>query len=389
MKYILTFIFCYSFVAYAQEPVYTPMRNNYQFRGIKIDSLFLIPSFTDTTAANSSTMKNVAGAMIRTGNDFWMRNATTNGWLQNVNVGNGSSTQASFVVRVKRGNLDTILFVKNLSDSFAFKDKGFDTLKRRSDSVFRVKYGTETFQYKDSTGGGGGTDSPDRIDGTATGNVLADMDGNGITFQDVKPMRINGFDGSDLYVGNNGQSSLSSGEIKLFGSNITLTLDTNAYNIKDFNTTFVSGDTLGNITLGLSDDSSKIEISRADKTINFYTADPMIWKDKANGLKSQVKTGYGDNGIDLSAANYQIEVPGIYIIATSDVGGQISLPDAALWKGQSVQIVNTDGSTAAPLGIVGAGSIFDRGTLAAINSIDAQFMAIFYSDGTNWFGFKL
>ena len=89
MKYLLIFLMLFG-VAYAQEPTYTPMKGNYRFKGIRVDSLFLIPSFTDTTAANGTNLDAIAGAMIRCGNDFWMRNAATNSWLQNVKVGDGS-----------------------------------------------------------------------------------------------------------------------------------------------------------------------------------------------------------------------------------------------------------------------------------------------------------
>ena len=130
MKYILTLLCLVSFVAYGQEPAYTPMRLNYQFRGIKVDSLFLIPSFNDTTAANSSTMKNVAGAMIRTGNDFWMRNATTNAWLQNVNIGSGASPIVNFVNNVfKKVGTDSVFYVVAPADTFfSFRDSYIDTV---------------------------------------------------------------------------------------------------------------------------------------------------------------------------------------------------------------------------------------------------------------------
>jgi hypothetical protein len=90
MKYLLILLMICG-VAYAQEPPYTPMKGNYKFKGIKVDSLFLIPSFADTTAANSTFLDSVAGAMIRTGNDFWMRNAELTSWLQNINIGPGSN----------------------------------------------------------------------------------------------------------------------------------------------------------------------------------------------------------------------------------------------------------------------------------------------------------
>jgi len=90
MKYLLILLMICG-VAYAQEPPYTPMKGNYKFKGIKVDSLFLIPSFADTTAANATNLDSISGAFIRTGNDFWMRNEQLTSWLQNVNVGPGSN----------------------------------------------------------------------------------------------------------------------------------------------------------------------------------------------------------------------------------------------------------------------------------------------------------
>lgn len=72
MKYLLSFIFLIG-VAYGQTPTYTPMRSFYEFKGIKMDSLFLLPAFTDTTAANTGRIKSIVGSMIKAGNDIYMR----------------------------------------------------------------------------------------------------------------------------------------------------------------------------------------------------------------------------------------------------------------------------------------------------------------------------
>ena len=105
MKYLLILLMLTG-VAYAQEPSYTPMKGNYRFKGIKVDSLFLIPSFADTTTANATNLDSVAGAFIRTGNDFWMRNAELTSWLQNVNIGPGSSPVGLSLQNVLDNNHD-------------------------------------------------------------------------------------------------------------------------------------------------------------------------------------------------------------------------------------------------------------------------------------------
>jgi hypothetical protein len=125
MRYLICLLLLIGFKSYAQEPNYTPMRMNYQFRGIKVDSLFLVPHFNDTISANNSTMKNVAGALIRTGNDFWMRNASTDAWLQNVNIGPGASPTLDFVNEVfKKIGTDSVFYVVAPNDTFfAYKDE--------------------------------------------------------------------------------------------------------------------------------------------------------------------------------------------------------------------------------------------------------------------------
>jgi len=394
MKYLLIFFSLISF-AYAQEPAYTPMRLNYQFRGIKVDSLFLIPSFNDTTAANSSTMKNVAGAMIRTGNDFWMRNATTNAWLQNVNTGDGASPSVEIITDISRKPLtDTIQVTKSLgldeTPQFAFRDRGFDTLRRRNDSVFAVRWAVEVFQFKDSGSAYAG-DSPDRINGTATTKVISDMSSNDLEIINFNKTTLNGdtIQMTPTYLGIAAPLFNIRGGT---GTGMDIAGQINQIEIKKSSfTTFnvAKFDSLGNVTLGLSNEKARIEVSQSDTTIAFYSSDPMTWEDKAYGLKSQVKTGYADNGINLTIGTYLIKVPGLYIVNTADNSNDLRFPDAAFWKGQSIQVVNTDGGVNIIITSQGSSVIYEKGTSNNMNIIDPNFMAIFYSDGQDWYGFKL
>ena len=476
MKYLLILFSLISF-AYAQEPAYTPMRLNYQFRGIKVDSLFLVPSFTDTTSANTSTIKNVAGAMIRCGNDFWMRNATTTSWLQNINVGEGSSPSVQFVDSIYRVVGKDSIFWRKAGNEFAIKDStgggvlenfantdlsatgnrthnfkdydltidsvkefylksgnsnkdGFISIYFGESSMYSqdLSDGTSSTLYitKDSSSIGsnnssgqfnglranaqnntlylgregnraylptrnfsidtlallsditGGTDSPDRINGTATGPVTADMDNNNIRFSNVDQFAVEVAE--EIY--------LEGYQTILTGANITQRIDTNEFSIKDFNNTLLTLDTLGNSTLGAST-KAKIEVSDSDSSIMFYTADPMTWRDKAFDIKSQVKTGFADNAIDLSLGSYVIKVPGVYVIPTSDATNDISLPDAAIWAGQSVQIINKDAGQDANLITQGAATIWNKGTSTTINKVAIEEIGVFYSDGQDWYAFKL
>jgi len=72
MKYLFFFLLLISSVAYAQEPQYVPMRSNYKFRGVRVDSLLLFPSVADTGTANSLGM-GIEGNTIRIGSVVWVR----------------------------------------------------------------------------------------------------------------------------------------------------------------------------------------------------------------------------------------------------------------------------------------------------------------------------
>ena len=69
MKKLLFLLFLVKF-AYGQEPAYNYMRNNYSIRGVRVDSLFLFPKYSDTTATH------IVGSVIRIGNKFYFRDTT-------------------------------------------------------------------------------------------------------------------------------------------------------------------------------------------------------------------------------------------------------------------------------------------------------------------------
>jgi len=80
----LLFIILFTFIlgaAYAQEPVYNQMRSNYQFKGVRVDSLLLFPKFNDTTAANNTALDSIAGNVIRVGNTVYYRSTDLKKWL--------------------------------------------------------------------------------------------------------------------------------------------------------------------------------------------------------------------------------------------------------------------------------------------------------------------
>jgi hypothetical protein len=67
-------------VSTAQTPTYTPMKSFYEFKGIKMDSLFLLPAFADTTSANTGRIKSIVGSVINVGGSIYERR--NNKWNQ-------------------------------------------------------------------------------------------------------------------------------------------------------------------------------------------------------------------------------------------------------------------------------------------------------------------
>lgn len=75
-KLLIFFLLC-SFGVLAQEPVYNQMKSNYQFRGVRVDSLLLFPKYADTSGANGS----IHGSIIRVGTTIFIRDTVTKKWL--------------------------------------------------------------------------------------------------------------------------------------------------------------------------------------------------------------------------------------------------------------------------------------------------------------------
>lgn len=91
MKYLYILVLVIlGFNAMAQEPSYTPMRNNYLFRGVRIDSLFLIPHFSDTTTANVN-LNSINGNLIRIDSLVYMR--WNGAWISLAGGGGSQSLQ--------------------------------------------------------------------------------------------------------------------------------------------------------------------------------------------------------------------------------------------------------------------------------------------------------
>ena len=492
MRILLTILFIGIFGVYAQEPAYTPMKSNYKFKGIRVDSLFLIPSFADTFSANNTYLEAIPGAMIRCGNDFWMRNAATTAWLQNVNIGPDVSPIVNFVNKVfKKVGTDSVYYIIAPSDTFfAYKDVGYDTtslsirinqkidsLKRTNDSIYFKVNGGWVFGYKDSTGGTqnfansnliatgnrthnfrskylvidstnytyiyakegapnyhigtlsllpyeGGissqntngdqtgfyydmqnnnvaimnknniawmskrlfledtiamlsdlvglskTDSPDRINGTATNEVNSNFNGKSFILGNIDILKANGNS-----IGFEGKNIIST------GFSMASSVDTvyKVYKKSNLNSLYIKIDTLGNSYFGdINGDGNKLTIN-IENQISFKSKKPMMVSD--NNYTSEVLTGYYKNNLDLSASNYTIPVPGVYKITTASGSYSIGMPNVSDYAGQSVTIINITTTDQNISDITNPdGNPF--------TSLQGKHMITAYSDGTKWYCIK-
>jgi hypothetical protein len=135
----------------------------YEAPRMAFDSTIQIPTFCGVPTLKSVQFVTKKGAIAfdSCNNRFYTYNPKTLTWSQ-VSGGGGSTDTTS------------------LSNRINFK---LDSLKRRTDSVFAYRNGTEVFQFKDSVGGGGGSFLP-LSGGTLTGNLngtTATFSSNGST----------------------------------------------------------------------------------------------------------------------------------------------------------------------------------------------------------------
>jgi len=191
MKKIL-FILCFlSVKAYAQEPNYVPMKSNYLFRGIKMDSLLIAPVYPDTTTA--ATKVNFAGSVVRVGSNLYMRNPQLTQWVDLSSAGGGGST-------------DTTSLSNRINNKV-------DSVNRVYDSVKYYKNGTGYFAFKDSVGGQNGRWGND----TATIVLAKVHNATGTTLARGKVVMISGANGdvASVILANNKYDSTSDRTIGL------------------------------------------------------------------------------------------------------------------------------------------------------------------------------
>jgi len=115
MKRII-FILLLASTAYGQTPTYTPMRSFYEYKGIKMDTLFLLPTFSDTNSANLGRPKTIDKSIIMAGTVPYVRDLSQSKWVA---IGGNNFATADLTATGDRlhdfaGNTLTISNLNNL-----------------------------------------------------------------------------------------------------------------------------------------------------------------------------------------------------------------------------------------------------------------------------------
>lgn len=367
MKYILTFLMLIGIV-YAQEPTYTPMKGNYKFKGIKVDSLFLIPAFSDTAAANTTNLDQIAGAMIRTGNDFWMRNASTTAWLQNVNIGDGANPSSLNLQNVTtNGNSTTdgiMIYNTNNNANFNYttNSSGKNLTLYAANSSGNILFGAYdslnsheifTWTIKEE-------------------NDLSEFDFAG---------RCNMYNVGLQQIGifTNGGATRKFIYDTTWNSNLNLAGDSICYiRNKRLLSTILRYDTISLVP---------IYEDRPKTTYYLPATAGSDYKDTLATLRdTRLSNPIARRNLNLSSANDTIKAVGTYMISTADSTNTFFLPNAANYAGKTIYIINKDASKNQKIGSLG-GSIYNA-SAATLTKIYTNKFAIFTSDGTDWFGYN-
>lgn len=119
------------------------------------------------------------------------------------------------------------------------------------------------------------------------------------------------------------------------------------------------------------------------ETVQIRSGNATTWQLDGTSITSQVKTGYGEDNISLAFSDYVIEVPGVYSV-TVDGGEKLTIPDPAIWPGQSITIINQTISSI----LYNGGTVMDAGTASILSDFAANSMYTLYSTGGSWYAGK-
>lgn len=167
----LIVLFFVSFISFGQ--VYQEMpQYGYRANRMAFDSSLIIPTTCGVPTLRTNITKKAAIAFDSCNNRFYQYNPKTSSWSI---IGGGSDTTSlSNRINLKLNISDTSAMMSNYATDAQVNVK-IDSLKRSSDSVYAYKNSQWVFQYKDSTGGGGGTPSLQQVTdiGNSTSNNIA------------------------------------------------------------------------------------------------------------------------------------------------------------------------------------------------------------------------
>ena len=93
--------------------------------GFKADSALILPSFSDTTAANRSPfIKYYAGNTIRVGDTVYIRNTTATKWI-NIGSGGGGGTGNGYTITYQLSDSSyRLVRPDNTADTFLYTGGG-------------------------------------------------------------------------------------------------------------------------------------------------------------------------------------------------------------------------------------------------------------------------
>jgi hypothetical protein len=313
--------------AYGQTPTYTPMRSFYEYKGIKMDSLFLLPVFADTNAANLARTKTIDKSVIMAGTISYVRDVSQNKWVKlgevNTNFANADLTATGD----RYHNFDQRNL--NIDNTYRFSIIGNDY-----DRGFASYIGTS--QYDD--------------------NFLR------VRAQEITPtgefaeLRLEGQDSYNLEC-----STAIYGASKISGRG------------KDIN---VNTDSLGSVKFqyGVTNHYTFPKSSPDSGSAMAWVSDNQLgWVDITPGYNSSV---------DLSVSNYACPKWGVYTITVTSSIYTFDFPDPREYDGKYLIINNNSGGDVGFSGYLP----YDRGTGSTISNMGQNKMLSLFSDGNDWRG---
>lgn len=313
--------------AYGQTPTYTPMRSFYEYKGIKMDSLFLLPTFSDTTSANLARTKSIDKSVINAGNVIYVRDISQSKWVRvgNIDTNFGNTDITATGDRYHNFDLNQL----NIDNTERFSIIGNDFDRGFSSYVGTSQYGDYYLRVRAQ-------------EITPTGEFAE--------------LRMEGFDSYNLEC-----STAAFGASRITGLGKDISLNT---------------DSLGSVKFkyGVSNIYEFPKTSPdSGSAMGFVAANTLGWVDVTPGFNSAV---------DLSTTNFVCPKWGVYTVTTGSGTNTFDLPDPRDFDGKYLTIFNASGVDIYLNGY----DVYDKGTGTAITTMAVGTMLSAFSDGNDWRG---